>query len=92
MFESNQQTNLFKAFPLASLLLLPDGHRFTITDVNTAYLKATGVDELELSWPEITCHNVTSPFHAGEVVKLPSVNSSVSWATDKKGNIKNMIT
>ncbi|HMP98553.1 MAG TPA: PAS domain S-box protein [Cyclobacteriaceae bacterium] len=38
----------FKASPLASLLLLPDAPRFTIVDVNTAYLQATASQEEDL--------------------------------------------
>jgi PAS domain S-box-containing protein len=39
---------IFKAFPLPALLLLADAPYFTIADVNTAYLKATGKKETDL--------------------------------------------
>lgn len=44
----NKYPILFRAFPLPAILLLPEGPQYTITDVNTQFLKVTGTEEKDL--------------------------------------------
>jgi PAS domain S-box-containing protein len=45
---TNYLHDIYKKLPIPSLILLPDAPRFTIADVNSAYVKLTGRTELEL--------------------------------------------
>lgn len=45
--------NIYKAYPLPALLLLPDSPHFTIAAVNTAYLKYTCTNEADITGKSI---------------------------------------